>query len=257
VIRIARRPEPVALRPVRDKRLADAIEAKRDQEAITFGGYEVVKGNVFDMQHRKCCYCEKLHEQAKYRDVEHYRPKARYWWLAWTWENLLFACLDCNREYKRDQFPLAPGCHALEFPQRPPGHEIPLVIDPTDLQIEPTAEIEFRRDRIQGKERWVPYGLTRRGRETIEVCGLDRPSLLDLYVDHVRHVVRPKLDAVIRADKADDSRATFRAWQTAKRALLHPARAFSALSHDAMKVLVSSSLRERHQLQLQPPRPAQ
>ena len=48
-------------------------------------------------------------------DVEHFRPKAEvkeagenhqgYWWLAYSWENLLIACKTCNQEYKRIKIP--------------------------------------------------------------------------------------------------------------------------------------------------------
>jgi len=84
VIRIERAPEPSVLIAQRGEGLAAAREAHRLDTAIDFSGYGEVKDELFAMQHRKCCYCEKLQEQAKYRDVEHYRPKSRYWWLAWT-----------------------------------------------------------------------------------------------------------------------------------------------------------------------------
>ena len=42
-----------------------------------------------------------------------------------------------------------------------------------------------------------------------------------------------------------------KAWDTARRSLLAPARPFRALSYDALRVLVSSELRERYRLILQ------
>jgi hypothetical protein len=111
-------------------------------------------------------------------------------------------------------------------------------------------EIEFRRERVQGRERWKPYGLTERGTRTVEICGLDRPGLLTLYTDHVIGVVRPKLEPLFAADQAGDVKAVFKAWERAKRALLHPARPFRALAHDALAVLVSEELREGYNLHL-------
>lgn len=250
MIRIDRGPEPEALASVREDRVSRARDAISRDEPVDFSGYDIGKQDLFERQHHKCCYCEKLQEQAKYRDVEHYRPKHRYWWLAWTWENLLFACIDCNREYKRDQFPLAPGCSALEFPEVPPGREVPLVIDPSDPATEPMNEIEFRREQHQGNERWAPYGLTPRGWETIDVCGLDRPGLLTLYTEHVTHGVRPKLRPLFAAHHAGDARAAYQAWDEARRVLLRPFSEFRALSRDAMRVLVSEPLRRRYNLHL-------
>lgn len=128
MIRLTRGPEPDSLVPIREEQLADARKAVAAGRKIRFDGYSVVKREIFGAQHRKCCYCEKLEEQAKYRDVEHYRPKAYYWWLAWTWDNLLFACMDCNRDHKKDQFPLADGSTPLVAEQAPPASERPLVI---------------------------------------------------------------------------------------------------------------------------------
>ncbi|MEX1368495.1 MAG: HNH endonuclease [Nannocystaceae bacterium] len=254
MIRISRGLEPPRLADLRADRLTSARQRLRAGEPIDFGGYAVVKPELFAMQRRKCCYCEKLEEQAKYRDVEHYRPKSRYWWLAWTWDNLLFSCFECNREHKQEQFPLAPGSTALVAEQAAPGAEHPLVIDPTDPTIEPTAEIEFRRNKVSGKERWVPYGLTARGRKTVEVCGLDRDGLLDLYVAHVNDVVRPKLVPLRAAHDSENARAVHEAWGTAKRALLGPSRPFRALSFDALRVLVPESMRSRYNLEIDRPR---
>lgn len=254
MIRIHRGPEPTVLADARARHLAAARIAHAAGDPIAFEGHEVVKDDLFAMQARKCCYCEKLEEQPKYRDVEHFRPKSTYWWLAWTWENLLFSCIDCNREYKREQFPLAPGSTALVAEQAPPGGEAPRLIDPCDAAVDPFDEIEFRRERVQSNERWVPYGLTPRGSETIRVCGLDRHGLLTWYSNHVRDAVRPKISPISEAHRRRDAQGVVRAWSTALRGLFAPTRPFRALSHDALKVLVSTSLREQYHLALARPR---
>lgn len=251
MIRIVRPGEPDALEAVRVTGIQAARAAIRAGAKPDLTGYEIVKTELAEMQHGKCCYCEKREEQAKYRDIEHYRPKSTYWWLAWTWENLLFACMDCNRELKRDQFPLSSNSKPLVAEQDPPGNEQPLVLDPTDAAHDPAAEIEFRRDKVHGRERWRPYGLTERGRRTIEVCGLDRPTLLTLYRDHVNDHMREKVEKVHAAHRDANTQAVVKAWDTARRSLLAPARPFRALSYDALRVLVSPELRERYRLDLQ------
>jgi len=250
VIRIERAPEPPGLPARRARYLEAAREALRLDERLDLGGYGLVKDELFAMQDHKCCYCEKLQEQAKYRDVEHYRPKARYWWLTWTWTNLLFSCVDCNREHKGSHFPLAAGSVPLAQEEAPPGGELPLLLDPADPAVDPAREIVFRPSVVQGNERWSPYGLTERGRTTIEVCGLDRPGLLTFYASHVRDVVRPKLKPVHEAHRRRDTRSVHEAWNRAVRSLLHRARPFRALSRDAMDVSVPAPLRTRYGLQL-------
>ena len=43
----------------------------------------------------KCAYCEKkLLDSPKH--IEHYRPKKIYYWLAYSWDNLLLCCPTCN-----------------------------------------------------------------------------------------------------------------------------------------------------------------
>jgi hypothetical protein len=161
--------------------------------------------------------------------------------------------MDCNRDWKRDQFPRAPGDLRLVAEQAPPGAEQPLLLDPSDPALDPALHIEFRRIKVQGQERWQPYGLTDRGRKTIAICGLDRPGLLTLYKDHVNHVVRPKLALFAVAVDTESEQAVFEAWDRMLRGLLAPARPFRALSHDAVNVLVSTTIRTRYRLELSRP----
>lgn len=39
-------------------------------------------------------------------DVDHYRPKSLYQWLAYEFLNYILLCADCNRAYKRALFPI-------------------------------------------------------------------------------------------------------------------------------------------------------
>jgi hypothetical protein len=55
----------------------------------------------------KCAYCEAPTAVAAHGDVEHFRPKKYYWWLAYCYDNYLFSCQLCNQSFKSDQFPLA------------------------------------------------------------------------------------------------------------------------------------------------------
>ncbi|MCX4246101.1 HNH endonuclease family protein [Paraliomyxa miuraensis] len=62
----------------------------------------------------KCAYCEARTDTVAHGDIEHFRPKTIYWWLAYCWDNWLFACQICNESYKRAQFPVA-GARMTEW----------------------------------------------------------------------------------------------------------------------------------------------
>ena len=56
------------------------------------GSVQKVLNNLY---HLKCAYCErKLLDSPKH--IEHYRPKDIYYWLAYSWDNLLLCCGSCN-----------------------------------------------------------------------------------------------------------------------------------------------------------------
>lgn len=90
-------------------------------------GYSIYKEKAVreilrKMCYGKCAYCESRITAIYSGDIEHFRPKKIYYWLAADWENLLFACPFCNQTHtheiaadgkikevvqgKYDQFPL-------------------------------------------------------------------------------------------------------------------------------------------------------
>lgn len=88
---------------------------KRREEVIANGGYidegvynsrykiEDIRQGLKDIYYNKCAYCEQKVEQYH---VEHYRPKKEYYWLAFSWDNLIMACSFCN-EHKGINFELS------------------------------------------------------------------------------------------------------------------------------------------------------
>jgi hypothetical protein len=54
----------------------------------------------------KCAYCEADTAVVAHGDVEHFRPKSVYWWLAYCYENYTYSCQICNQSFKGDQFPI-------------------------------------------------------------------------------------------------------------------------------------------------------
>jgi len=170
------------------EKLEQSIQAKQTQLEIhsNLYGAKDVKQTLMEMQHGKCCFCETKIRPGHYGDVEHFRPKKAvrekdghlrrpgYYWLAYTWENLLLSCAICNRRYKGNKFPIE-GERAKR-PKDNLDQERPLFIDPTG-QDDPETLITFtylgQAVEIDGNER---------GKITIEELGLDREAL-----DESRH----------------------------------------------------------------------
>lgn len=98
---------------------AKAVKKKK----FVFSAYKAadVRRSLENVFHGKCAYCESRYATTAPVDIEHYRPKGRvlgdtshpgYWWLAMSWENLLPACIDCNRRRKQST-PKATGALML------------------------------------------------------------------------------------------------------------------------------------------------
>ncbi len=92
--------------------------------------------------HGKCAYCEAPTAVVAHGDVEHFRPKSKYWWLAYCYDNYLFSCQLCNQSFKGNEFPLGDETLMLTAPVLPAtatdAEKIKLVTemspDPLDLQ---------------------------------------------------------------------------------------------------------------------------
>lgn len=191
-------------------------------------GYEVARPTLFVAQHFKCAYCETCSEE-KWQDTEHFRPKASYWWLTWTWENLLFACKHCNTA-KGAQFPLR-SATCLQPKEHPPGGERPLLVDPADPCTDPMAHIVFAP--VNGQWRPLARAGSRHGATMIGVLGLDRGTLRDLYKGHAQRFE----DAIRCIQKAMSDRQleqVQQVWKDVCGRWLSADAPFAALSHDIL-----------------------
>lgn len=161
---------------------------------------EAVKAALWAMQHFKCCYCEGKYERG-FSDVEHFRPKAAYWWLAYRFDNLYFACSSCNRP-KKDRFPLQVGSRALVAEEDPRATaEAALLLDPGFDDVEEHLTFEWIED--VGYQ-VAPRNGSERGRWTIDVLGLDRDDVTTLRNDHYERVLVPLIRRFARARNSGD-----------------------------------------------------
>lgn len=143
--------------------------------------FEPVRAALEDLFHGKCAWCE-TPIGGSAPEVDNYRPRHDatglrgeiysdlYWWLAYEWPNLYLSCVDCNRS-KWTRFPIEDEKDRAVNPGEE-RRERPLLLDPcSDF---PERELIFGRD-----GRVVPAPDSERGRVTIEIFGLNRPSLVD------------------------------------------------------------------------------
>ena len=66
--------------------------------------WSVTKGQLLAETNQKCAYCESHTSAVAFGDVEHYRPKSVYWWLAYVYDNYLASCSVCNQRFKGKAF---------------------------------------------------------------------------------------------------------------------------------------------------------
>lgn len=159
-----------------------------------------------EAQHGKCAFCEAKVLVTGRGDVEHYRPKGEvhelpvnprslgvqiahastpkgrlkgacvailgYWWLAYDWDNWLFACTCCNQDWKQTFLPMAdrPRITVVEHCEH---GENPLLLHPYGGP-DPVKHLAFTRDGMISARDASPWGDA-----TIDTCGLAlRPELL-------------------------------------------------------------------------------
>lgn len=123
----------------------DILLSNPDPSLKTYADIEV-RRSLSAMQHRKCCYCEKIIDLCDIfpdddnlvngshveKHVEHFRPKGKeeYRHLTNDWTNLLLACNTCNMN------------KGQKFEVNQDGD--PLCIDPSNPDIDPEDHIMLR-----------------------------------------------------------------------------------------------------------------
>ncbi len=149
---------------------------------------EKVTDALYDSHNGKCCYCERKRDRKSEMNVEHYRPKGKvygeedhtgYWWLVYTWNNLLWSCKACNQRYKDTHFTLLPGATRANDEESDLELERPCLINPK-LE-DPSQFISFHIDKGGGRcfiravpREGIDSDMRKRAEETIRIVGLNR-----------------------------------------------------------------------------------
>lgn len=220
-------PEPQILSITRAQKLDEAVRVLNNHglnsvefKRIFSTGYQCVRPLLFMRQHNKCAFCEISNDECG-SPVEHFRPKlgaeekiggvwrrvsTHYWWLAWTWENLLFACERCNKSgNKGNKFPIRSSGSRVAPPPSPYTYPIPLIhyncaaedrllIDPRlDNPMDHIQWIPVNRTLHPKSWQWTVAGLDDKGDMTIEV--LDLAFRTDKVKNHLNLLVSQWIDA--------------------------------------------------------------
>lgn len=89
-----------------------------------------VRGVLYAQQGPVCGYCGCHLPRNDRGDVEHFRPKSKYWERAYEHRNYLLSCSPCNRTRKRDKFPL-----------RDEAEDLPLLFHPGEEPVDGLLEV--------------------------------------------------------------------------------------------------------------------
>lgn len=79
---------------------------ERSKFSFTSSRWKDAKPYLIAESNQKCAYCEVNFTTIAYGDVEHYRPKSVYYWLAYSYHNYTVSCQLCNQKYKGSKFPV-------------------------------------------------------------------------------------------------------------------------------------------------------
>lgn len=195
-------------------------------------GHEDVRQILKSAQRWKCCFCESKIEDVSYGEVEHFRPKAAwrqskdaklkrpgYYWLAYTWDNLLWSCKMCNGSYKKNLFPLEDPA-VRNCVGRTVANETPLLIDPSACN--PRDHIRFKLDKA--------VGITGVGRVTIDSLGLNREKLVESRRERLQYLVAVWENIEMARDLGRENNVTS-GLRTLERAVL-PQAPYSSMAID-------------------------
>jgi uncharacterized protein (TIGR02646 family) len=209
-VKRGRAPDVLARNRARGLReLQGARTPKARKRALERYRHKEVKDALVALFHGKCAYCESFILHVDYGHIEHYRPKAKYPRLTFTWSNLVLACGMCNgSEHKGDAFPLK----AEGGPLINPCAEEPVLH--LSFEYDPVAKLAS----VRGK--------TTRGDTTQRCLGLNRQDLRthrSTYVKRLWFIAQRAATELEARQLLDDAAAS-----------THEYSAFARLLRDAL-----------------------
>jgi uncharacterized protein (TIGR02646 family) len=166
------------------------------------------KNALKNIYHQKCAFCEQKIIECKDNKledcsstVEHYRPKSRYYWLAYSWDNLLWCCRECNHN-KANKFETVKSQVEYEESFKDKIHistknyqeiEEPKMIHP---ELESIRDVLFFFNGIiDSKDERVKY--------TIKTCELDRGKLNEARKTIIDNFIEAVVDKRLKKESLE------------------------------------------------------
>jgi len=167
---------PILINKRREEAFYNNVKAKKFVDGTNLYKHRQIKTTLNKIYHNKCAYCEKdISDEIEH--IEHYRPTSIYYWLAFSWDNLLVACAKCNIS-KSDKFDVAGKRVEYQSEKFEDYHKLrdkydeiekPYMINPEKDDV--IDIIKYNVDgTITSSDKRVSY--------TIEVCNLNRKELI-------------------------------------------------------------------------------
>lgn len=152
---------------------------------------------------KKCAFCEqRVYEckDNKLKDdsstIEHYRPKGIYYWLAYSWDNLLWCCYRCNQN-KSNKFSIENI--QVEYAESflDDIHNSASLYNTTEEPKFIHPEFENARGLCQFDDNGVIDSNDMRVKYTITECGIDRYDLNEKrkkILDELRNKINDRIN---------------------------------------------------------------
>jgi len=140
--------------------------------------YRKVKLQLLELYEFKCCYCE---SKLSGTEIEHFRPKSEYYWLVFSWDNILPVCSQCNKNKNKGFFTEFPKIvtdaiiTVIQAQNKIHNYnelEKPLLVNPEiDTILDDTLSFE-KNGTMKSSNEFDKFS------KTIELLKLNRPELL-------------------------------------------------------------------------------
>jgi uncharacterized protein (TIGR02646 family) len=144
-----------------------------------------MKAELAQLSFGKCWYCESRQGRSD-NAVDHFRPKSKYPWYAFSHENFRFACSFCNSPHrnseagqtqgKSDLFPLFENSTQATSEQDVDA-EVPVLLDP--CKANDPGMLDFRRDGAACPTFPDDPTRARRASESIRIYALNHAQLIE------------------------------------------------------------------------------
>ena len=203
-------------------------------------GHKNVKAELLAAQFNKCCYCESKLRNTSSGDVEHYRPKAYsqqgkgqpriypgYYWLVYDWDNLFVSCEICNRSHKKNYFPLSNPDEKVRDHSGALYKEKPLILNPGGCK-NFCKHITFHNE--------IARGISRAGKTTVEVIGLNRQPLQESRLEKIRILERLcDVVQILESHNSNDAQNSIEVTQNIIQDFVSQESEYSAMASEFLK----------------------